>query len=85
MSTLDFATPAHAKVGWDRPTYMPGNLASQEVKIQAGLPESVSDLMCPDDVVNDPGMTEAEKRAILASWISDVRAVIDAPAFVNRH
>ena len=33
----------------------------------------------PDDVVADPDLTTAEKRAILASWVSDVRAVEDAP------
>jgi hypothetical protein len=34
----------------------------------------------PDDVVSDPNLTLAEKRAILASWISDARAVENAPA-----
>jgi hypothetical protein len=33
----------------------------------------------PDDVVGDPRLTLAEKRAILASWVSDARAVEDAP------
>jgi hypothetical protein len=28
----------------------------------------------PDDVVSDPGLTIAEKKAILASWSSDARA-----------
>ena len=35
----------------------------------------------PDDVTSDPKLTTAEKRAVLASWISDVRAVEDAPSF----
>jgi hypothetical protein len=34
----------------------------------------------PSDVTNDPKLTTAEKRALLASWISDVRAVEDAPS-----
>ncbi len=34
----------------------------------------------PSDVTNDPRLTTAEKRAVLASWISDVRAVEDAPS-----
>jgi hypothetical protein len=33
----------------------------------------------PDDVVGDPNLTTADKRAILASWVSDARAVEDAP------
>lgn len=34
----------------------------------------------PDDVVRDPDLTTYEKRAILASWASDARAVESAPA-----
>ena len=34
----------------------------------------------PDDLLNDPSLTEPEKRAILASWLSDARAVENAPA-----
>jgi hypothetical protein len=34
----------------------------------------------PDDVINDPRLTTAEKRALLASWISDARAVENAPS-----
>jgi hypothetical protein len=34
----------------------------------------------PDDVANDPELTLAEKRAILASWISDARAVENVPS-----
>jgi len=34
----------------------------------------------PDDVAGDSKLTLAEKRAILASWISDARAVENAPA-----
>ncbi len=34
----------------------------------------------PDDVVSDPQLSLARKRAILASWVSDVRAVENAPA-----
>jgi hypothetical protein len=33
----------------------------------------------PDDVLSQPGLTTAERRAILASWASDAHAVEDAP------
>lgn len=33
----------------------------------------------PDDVVSDELLTNAEKRSVLASWISDARAVENAP------
>jgi len=33
----------------------------------------------PDDVVSDTRLTKAEKKALLASWSSDARAVEDAP------
>jgi hypothetical protein len=34
----------------------------------------------PSDVANEPNLTTAEKKAILASWISDARAVENAPS-----
>ncbi len=34
----------------------------------------------PDDVLNHPTMQADEKRALLASWVSDARAVPDRPA-----
>jgi hypothetical protein len=34
----------------------------------------------PHDVASDPKLTTAEKREVLASWISDARAVENAPA-----
>jgi hypothetical protein len=34
----------------------------------------------PDDVTSDPKLTRAEKRAILASWISDARAIENVPS-----
>jgi hypothetical protein len=34
----------------------------------------------PDDVASDPKLTTVEKREVLASWISDARAVENAPA-----
>jgi hypothetical protein len=34
----------------------------------------------PGDVANDPNLTTEEKKAILASWISDARAVENAPS-----
>jgi hypothetical protein len=33
----------------------------------------------PDDVVGDLSLTTADKRALLASWVSDARAVENAP------
>ena len=33
----------------------------------------------PADILNDPSLSKDEKRAILASWASDARAVPDAP------
>jgi len=33
------------------------------------------------EILHDPDMTKVEKRAIFASWISDARAVPDAPAW----
>jgi hypothetical protein len=44
---------------------------------QSGAPATFTH---PDDVVSDPGLTIAEKKAILASWSSDARAVENAPA-----
>lgn len=35
--------------------------------------------MIPDDVLKDPHLTVAEKRAILTSWASDASAVQDKP------
>jgi len=34
----------------------------------------------PDEVANDSTLTRAEKRAVLASWVSDARAVESAPS-----
>jgi hypothetical protein len=34
----------------------------------------------PSDVTTDPKLTTAEKRVVLASWISDARAVENAPS-----
>jgi len=34
----------------------------------------------PRDVVDDPNLTPAEKRAILASWASDASAVASCPS-----
>ena len=34
----------------------------------------------PKDVVSHPGLTLAEKRAILASWASDASAIASCPA-----
>jgi hypothetical protein len=34
----------------------------------------------PGDITSDPKLTKAEKRAVLASWISDARAVENTPS-----
>jgi len=34
----------------------------------------------PDEVLSSPDLTLAEKRAILAAWVSDARAVENAPS-----
>jgi hypothetical protein len=34
----------------------------------------------PDEVVRHPGLTTAEKRAILASWASDASAIASCPS-----
>jgi hypothetical protein len=34
----------------------------------------------PTDVTSDPKLTTAEKRAVLASWVSDAQAVENAPS-----
>lgn len=47
---------------------------------EEGVPPPAAYLMHPDDVLSDRRLTEAEKREILASWASDLRAVPDAPA-----
>lgn len=53
---------------------------------RAGLPPDeapsrpAADFMRPDEVADAAGLATAEKRAILASWASDARAVPDAPA-----
>src|ERR1700677_4921237 len=44
------------------------------------LPYGAAIYTYPDDVTNDPKLTTAEKRAVLASWISDVRAIENAPS-----
>ena len=45
-----------------------------------GLPRPTTGFMHPNEVVSDLRLTQAEKRAVLASWASDVRAVPDAPS-----
>jgi hypothetical protein len=43
---------------------------------------TVSNLLThPDDVIADSRISELEKRAILADWASDARAVEDAPGW----
>jgi hypothetical protein len=42
-------------------------------------PIQASTFCHPDDVLSHPELTQAEKRAILASWASDARSVENAP------
>jgi hypothetical protein len=42
-------------------------------------PGAASVFTHPDHLLNAADLTAAEKRAVLASWISDARAVADAP------
>ena len=44
-----------------------------------------TDYMSVAEVVSDPRLTEAEKRALLAAWASDVHAVPDAPTGIDPH
>jgi hypothetical protein len=44
------------------------------------LEHRITSLLHPLKVVVDPWLTQAEKREILSSWASDIRAVPDAPA-----
>jgi hypothetical protein len=44
------------------------------------LPYGAAIYTHPDDVTSDPKLTTAEKRAVLASWISDARAIENAPS-----
>ena len=44
------------------------------------LPYEAAIYAHPSDVSNDPELTTEEKRAVLASWISDAREVEDSPA-----
>jgi hypothetical protein len=55
-----------------------------EVSFEGGLPldwliTPAVAFSHPDDVLSHSGLTVAEKRAILASWASDARAVDDMP------
>lgn len=52
----------------------------QNVSRSAGLPDPASVFGRPDDIVDDSAMTTQEKRAVLASWASDVNAVPDVPS-----
>jgi hypothetical protein len=61
-------------------TSFSSNAASPEYG-QAGFPPlHTAGFMHPDQVVSDARLTHTEKREVLASWASDVRAVPNAPA-----
>jgi hypothetical protein len=48
-------------------------------KNPAGITGSKPLRLHPDDVLNDPRMMPQEKRAVLADWASDARAVTGSP------
>lgn len=52
----------------------------QKVSSSARSTKLAGALGHPDDIVCDPDMTAEEKRAVLASWASDVNAVRDTPS-----
>lgn len=57
---------------------------SNEARSEAALPldwliTPAATFNHPDDVLSHPGLTAAEKRAILASWASDAHAVENSP------
>ena len=49
------------------------------VSFDAATPAALSSFTDPDDVLSDPGLSLAERRAILADWASDARAVEGCP------
>ena len=53
---------------------------SRPEQTRPGSPPRLMNFTHPDEVVGDPWLTPAQKREVLASWASDVRAVPDAPA-----
>jgi hypothetical protein len=57
--------------------YMP--VASNRLRLPAPTRPAATVYAHPEDVANNPKLTAARKRAILASWISDARAVENAP------
>jgi hypothetical protein len=48
-----------------------------QIPTGGGVPSTLNH---PDEVLEDTSLTPAEKRAILASWVSDAHAVQDAPS-----
>jgi hypothetical protein len=66
------------------------NLPSSEVMVSDAMAPFVAQ---PERIVRDPTLSAEQKRSILASWLSDVHAVPEAPrwrrledgAFVNIH
>lgn len=56
------------------------DMSGPEFALDGSLRCLATDFMHPNEVVGDLRLTQAEKREILASWASDVRAVPDAPA-----
>jgi hypothetical protein len=58
-------------------TFSAFQLSRPELPVQ---PREAAIYMHPDDVTSDPKLTREEKRAVLASWISDARAIENAPS-----
>ena len=52
----------------------------QPERIDAVPDPRLATVIHPDEIVNHPSMSEAEKRAALASWASDTHAVEGVPA-----
>jgi hypothetical protein len=63
-------------------TMTPFNIADHSLQHQSEAESFVAlgqIFQSPDEVMNDPTLSREEKRAILASWASDARAVESQP------
>ena len=60
-------------------THMNGTL-QPELARPAAPSRPAGGFIHPDEVLDSPWLTPAQKRGVLASWASDARAVPDAPA-----
>jgi hypothetical protein len=55
------------------------------VRTGQGFRASPPLIALPEDIVCDPNLSPGEKREVLASWLSDIRAVPDALPFNHPH